>query len=46
LEAIRAVVPPALDGDRWYATEMADALALLRSGRVVDAVETAVGTLE
>jgi histidine ammonia-lyase len=46
LEAIRAVVPPALEGDRWYATEMRDALALVRSGAVTEAVEAAVGALE
>jgi histidine ammonia-lyase len=46
LEAIRAVIPPALDGDRWYATEMRQALDLVRSGAVVEAVESAVGVLE
>ncbi|WP_349369385.1 aromatic amino acid ammonia-lyase [Salinarimonas sp.] len=46
LDAIRAVIPPALDGDRWYATEMAQALALVRSGAVAKAVEDAVGVLE
>ncbi len=46
LDAIRAVIPPALDGDRWYATEMTQALALVRTGAVVDAVEAAVGLLE
>ncbi|HKH33804.1 MAG TPA: aromatic amino acid lyase, partial [Beijerinckiaceae bacterium] len=46
LEAIRAVVPPALEGDRWYATEMRQALDLVRSGAVVEAVEAAVGALE
>ena len=46
MEAIRAVIPPALDGDRWYATEMAQALDLVRSGAVVTAVEGAVGPLE
>jgi len=46
LEAIRAVIPPALDGDRWYATEMRQALELVRSGAVVEAVENAVGALE
>ncbi|QFU15266.1 HAL/PAL/TAL family ammonia-lyase [Microvirga thermotolerans] len=46
LEAIRAVIPPALDGDRWYATEMRQALELVRSGAIVEAVESAVGTLE
>src|SRR5919107_5921172 len=46
LEAIRAVIPPALDGDRWYAIEMAQALDLVRSGAVVEAVEASVGALE
>jgi histidine ammonia-lyase len=46
LEAIRAVIPPALDGDRWYAIEMAQALDLVRSGAVVEAVEASVGLLE
>jgi histidine ammonia-lyase len=46
LEAIRNVIPPALEGDRWYATEMRQALDLVRSGDVVAAVESAVGTLE
>jgi len=46
MEAIRAVIPPALDGDRWYATEMRLALDLLRSGAVVEAVEGAIGSLE
>ncbi|MCC5976607.1 MAG: aromatic amino acid lyase [Salinarimonas sp.] len=46
LDAIRETIPPALDGDRWYAQEMGDALALVRSGAVVDAVENAVGLLE
>ncbi len=46
IEAIRAVIPPALDGDRWYATEMRQALDLVRSGAVVEAVEGTIGTLE
>jgi histidine ammonia-lyase len=46
IEAIRAAIPPALEGDRWYATEMRQALDLLRSGAVVEAVESAVGPLE
>jgi histidine ammonia-lyase len=46
LTAIRAAIPPALEGDRWYAIEMRDALDLLRSGAVVEAVESAVGALE
>ncbi|NIX78314.1 aromatic amino acid lyase, partial [Microvirga terricola] len=44
--AIRAIIPPALDGDRWYATEMRQALDLVRSGAVVEAVESAIGGLE
>jgi histidine ammonia-lyase len=46
MEAIRAVIPPALDGDRWYAIEMRQALDLVRSGAVVAAVESAIGELE
>ena len=46
LEAIRAVIPPALDGDRWYAHEMHQALNLVKSGAVLKAVEEAVGPLE
>ncbi|MFD0936207.1 histidine ammonia-lyase, partial [Methylobacterium trifolii] len=46
LDAVRAVIEPALSGDRWYHTEMVDALALLRSGAIVAAVEAAVGPLE
>jgi histidine ammonia-lyase len=45
-EAIRVAIPPALDGDRWYAAEMAEALALVKSGAVLDAVENRVGPLE
>jgi histidine ammonia-lyase len=46
LEAVRAVIAPALDGDRWYATEMGQALELVKGGAVVKAVEEAVGVLE
>lgn len=46
LGALREVIEPALDGDRWYATEMRNALALVRSGAVVAAVEQAVGALD
>ncbi len=46
VEAIRAVISPALEGDRWYAAEMRQALDLVRSGAVVEAVENAVGALE
>lgn len=44
--ALRAVIPAALEGDRWYATEMRQALDLLHSGAIVEAVENAVGALE
>jgi histidine ammonia-lyase len=46
IDAIRTVIKPALDGDRWYATEMKQALDLVRSGDIVAAVESAVGALE
>jgi histidine ammonia-lyase len=46
IEAIRNLIPPALEGDRWYATEMRQALELVRSGAVVEAVESAIGELE
>jgi histidine ammonia-lyase len=46
LGAIRAVIEPALSGDRWYATEMGQALDLARSGALIAAVEEAVGPLE
>ena len=46
LEAVRKIIPPALDGDRWYGIEMQQALDLVRSGAIVDAVEAAVGALE
>lgn len=46
LDALRETIPPALDGDRWYAAEMNQATALVRSGAIVAAVEAAVGGLE
>jgi histidine ammonia-lyase len=45
LRAIRAAIPAALDGDRWYATEMGQALELARSGALLQAVEAAIGPL-
>eukprot|EP01037_Dinobryon_pediforme_P012629 gene12629-12720_t len=45
LEAVRKEISPALSGDRWYATEMNQAIALVRSNRLIDAVEQAVGKL-
>jgi histidine ammonia-lyase len=46
LEAVRRTIPPALTGDRWYATEMGQALALVRSNALVEAVESAIGALD
>ena len=46
LAAIRETIAPALDGDRWYALEMAAALALSRSGALLRAAEKAVGPLD
>jgi len=46
MAAVRAVIAPALSGDRWYATEMGQALELVRSGAMVAAVEAAVGALD
>jgi histidine ammonia-lyase len=45
-EALRAVLPPALTGDRWYHSDIAAAHGALRSGAIVAAVEAAVGPLE
>ena len=45
LAAIRTRIAPALDGDRWYATEMQQACDLVSDGSVVAAVELAVGKL-
>ena len=45
LDAVRRVIAPALEGDRWYATEMKAALNLVRSGAILEAVEAAVGPL-
>ena len=45
LDAVRRVIAPALQGDRWYATEMSAALHLVRSGAILEAVEVAVGPL-
>ncbi len=46
MAAIRAAISPSLEGDRWYQTDMSQALTLLRGNDVVAAVEAAVGTLE
>jgi histidine ammonia-lyase len=39
LETIRADIPAALDGDRWYATEMAQADAMLQRGNIMAALQ-------
>ena len=46
MAAVREKIAPSLEGDRWYATEMGQALELLRTGAIVRAVEAAVGQLE
>ncbi|MCF4164206.1 aromatic amino acid ammonia-lyase [Zavarzinia compransoris] len=46
LDAIRAEILPALDGDRWYHNEMAAIVTLAKSGAIIDAVEDSVGPLE
>lgn len=46
LDAVRKVIAPALDGDRWFHFELEQALELVRSGAIIDAVEMAVGELE
>ena len=45
-ETIRAAIPAALEGDRWYHHELEVALGLIRSGAIVEAVEAAVGKLD
>ena len=45
LAAVRAVVAPALDGDRWWHTDMAAALRLVQDNAVVEAAEGVVGPL-
>jgi len=46
LSVLRETIAPALDGDRWYAREMGDALGLVRSGTLTRAVEAVTGPLE
>jgi histidine ammonia-lyase len=40
--ALRAAIPAALDGDRWLHADLVAALALVRSGRLADAVAPAL----
>ncbi|MDH7796145.1 MULTISPECIES: aromatic amino acid ammonia-lyase [unclassified Beijerinckia] len=46
LGAVREIIAPALDGDRWYGIEMVQARDLVQSNAIVTAVEKAVGALE
>jgi histidine ammonia-lyase len=46
LECVRKVIAPALTGDRWFHTEIEQALELVRSGAIIAAVEKAIGELE
>ena len=45
-DAIRDVIQPSLEGDRWYHHELHAILELARSGRIAQAVESVVGELE
>lgn len=46
LAAIRDKIKPALDGDRWFHTDIAAARDLIRTNEVVEAVEAAIGALD
>lgn len=46
LDLIRTRVPAALEGDRWFQTDMGQVLDLVRTAGVSSTVEAAVGTLE
>jgi histidine ammonia-lyase len=46
MAALRKEIEPSLDGDRFYAVEMQKAVDIVRSGRLLDAVEEVVGKLE
>lgn len=46
LDLIRTRVPAALEGDRWFQTDMGYVLDLVRTSGVARAVEAAVGALE
>lgn len=46
LAAIRDKIKPALDGDRWFHTDIAAARDLVRTNEVVEAVEAAIGALD
>jgi histidine ammonia-lyase len=46
LDAIREVIPAAMDGDRLFSLEMKKVLQLVQSGSVLSRVEEVVGCLE
>lgn len=46
MAAMRAVVPPSLDGDRYFARDIEAAVRMVQSGRLLDAVTGAIGELE
>jgi histidine ammonia-lyase len=43
--ALRTRIAPALEGDRWWHTDIATALEMVRDGSVLEAVEGAIGAL-
>lgn len=45
LDAVRARIPPALDGDRWWHADIAAALELVRGGTALAAAEAVTGPL-
>lgn len=46
MAALRAMVSPSLDGDRYYARDLEAAVGLVRSGQLLDGVTGAIGELE
>jgi histidine ammonia-lyase len=43
LDTLRAHISPALEGDRWYASEMAEAELLVSSGKIMAALQPVIG---
>jgi histidine ammonia-lyase len=41
---LRAAIPAALDGDRWLHADLAVALDLVRTGRIIGAVAPAIAS--
>ncbi|MBM3608325.1 MAG: aromatic amino acid lyase [Alphaproteobacteria bacterium] len=46
LECLRSVIEPALTGDRWYGVEINQAIELVRSNSMIEAIESVCGKLE